>query len=213
MAATIFITCFKRRQNRAGDTFITSFQNEKSEWDLLKEDATLQSMNCNFEVLLYDDLRLLSNGYAKKVNQPLYVDIRFGEDYDHSVKYNGQYLATHIAGFVIQLVKKNAPKSIEAPLPVETTIAERAAETVATPTSTSDSFTSSWKLPITIVSGAILLSILVGGVIFFDWRRRKGSALHNLTPFFLSNVPDKAQPVDFNKLRKEHKEEEFEAEL
>jgi hypothetical protein len=53
----------------------------------------------------------------------------------------------------------------------------------------------------------MFLALLAGAVIFFDWRRRKGSTLRNLTPFFLSHVPEKSEHVDFVKVKKQKAQE------
>lgn len=219
MASKLTVTCFKRRKDKSGDSFIKSYAGGTSEWELLQKDESLRSMGCDFHLIEYDDIRGLMPEYKEKVDRPLYLDVRHLDDYAQSVPYRGQLFATHIAGFVIQFAKKFdvSTQPVPTPTPESSALVVRNADTtVATVPAQSDNFTTSWKLPVTIVSVALFLSLIVGGIVFFDWRRRKGSTLHGLTPF-LSEVPNKSPPVDFSKLRlsskPKAKEEEEGAEL
>lgn len=203
------ITCFKRRSDKSGDSFLHSYNGKKSEWELLKEDESLKSIGCDIQLIEYDDIRGLENGYDKKVDRGLYIDVRHENDFKASVPYRAQLFATYVAAFTMQFAKKF---SVEMSPVVEEsqTVVTKNAETQA-PTTPVETFTTSWKLPVTIVSAVLFISLIVGGIVLYDWRRRKGSTLLQMRPFFLSEVPAIQPPVDFSKLRlkaKKEKEEE-----
>lgn len=205
------LTCFKRKGDKSGDTFINSYGSSRSEWDLLKEDASLISLKTIFELVEYDDIRSLQNGYDKKVDRSLYIDLRHESDFDTSIVYTSTLLATHIAAFTIEFAKRYEISNIvikqSVPDEKAAIITSEAIQTGPLIPAPEPSFANSWKLPATIVGGVMFLMLVAGAVIFFDWRRRKGSKLHSLTPFFLSDVPEKAEHVNFGKEKKRESEE------
>ena len=210
MSDVVVVTCFKRKGDRSGDSFINGGGNSIAEWELLKSDAMLKSLKCEFQLVEYDDIRALSNGYDKKIDTALYLDVRYGDDYSGSLVYNFALIATHIAAFVTEFAKKyhtstavvvhvNSPRT--ANLEVVTTSTEIAiVPTQETP------FVKSWKLPAVVVGGFMFLVLIAGAIAFFDWRRRKGSTLQNLTPFFLSDVPEKSPHVNFAQVKQQKAE-------
>lgn len=215
MDAKFTLTCFKRKGDKSGDSFINSYGASRSEWDLLKEDASLISLKTRFELIEYEDIRSLQNGYDKKVDQSLYIDLRHGNNFNTSIVYRSTLLATHIAAFTIEFAKKyevstTVTMSYDEVDTKSTTVPATEAPIIPTPET---SFVNSWKFPATIVGGVMFIMLVAGAVVFFDWRRRKGSKLAALTPFFLSDVPEKAKHVDFVKEKKNGQLLQEEAEL
>jgi len=211
MTAKFTLTCFKRKNDRSGDSFTNSYGSSRPEWDLLKEDAALKSLNCDFQLVEYDDIRSLQHGYDKKVDKPLYIDVRHMEDYDHSRVYCSMLLATHIAAFVIEFAKRfEVSTSVVIHVqPSQSLTSEKTSEgtseAIIPPPQTS--FVNSWKLPATIIGSFMFLALLAAGIVFFDWRRRRGSKLHAMSPFYLSEVPEKSTNVDFASIKSRSKKE------
>jgi hypothetical protein len=209
MSSKFVLTCFKRKNDKSGDSFVNSYGISHSEWDLLKEDATLISLGCKFQLIEYDDIRVLENGYNTKVDKSLYIDVRYDDKFDTCQVYRGMLLASHIAAFVIEFVKRYnviTPTSTSLvvhkdPNESTTLVTESSQGTVIVSPTPEPSFVRSWKLPVAIVGGIMFLFLISAGIVFFDWRRRKGSTLQNMTPFFLSEVPERSHNVDFSSLK------------
>ena len=204
MDAKFTVTCFKRKNNKSGDSFINSYGSSRPEWDVLKEDASLISLKCDFQLVEYEDIRSLQNGYDKKVDKPLYIDVRYLDNYNTSIGYHSMLLATHIAAFAIEFAKKYETTSIIVNVTptlegkeVNNDLAIQASSDTTIVSPPTASFSSGWKLPITIVGGAMFIALLAVGILFIDWRKKKGSKLQSLSPFLLSEVPEKSEDVDF----------------
>jgi hypothetical protein len=204
MSDSVIVTCFKRKGDRSGDSFVTGGGNSTPEWELLKSDAVLNSLKCEFRLVEYDDIRALPNGYDKKVDTALYIDVRHGEDYLNSAAYSSVLYATHIAAFVAEFAKKFHNSTA---IVVRTETPRATTQETAIVVAPETPFVHSWKLPTVVVGGFMFLALLTGAIIFFDWRRRKGSTLNTLTPFFLSNVPEKSEHVNFAQIKKKNAQE------
>lgn len=210
MGDVVIISCFKRKGDKSGDSFINGGANSVSEWELLKGDALLKSLKCEFQLVEYDDIRSLPNGYDQKIDAPLYIDIRYGSDFNGSQRYSFGLIATHIAAFATEFAKRHQTVTAivvreESPRSTSQEVVTTSSETAIVPAQETP-FVQSWKLPTVIVGGFMFLALVAGAIVFFDWRRRKGSALQNLTPFFLSNVPETSPHVDFAQVKQSKKD-------